>query len=410
MSHSRRAHASETTLPPSPTHNYGQGAQRTTLHVVNLAFAASSSRKKSLPGFGGQLATCRSAPWTAATVSSAIFEPPTTKLLKTANFSQNGSRSDCERVQGKAMASDDAIGAAGGARIVAGTAGLTYRGADGAIVHCADFYNVLRMSNAATGHEINQAFRRLMKEAQQQQLTGTDADHLEATEKIALLNAARNALKPDVRDKYDRQLAEGGSGAVLDMDEVARGIWLGALSAAAQTTMLRARGIEVVLTVASGLRLELPDDFEHRQISMRDESEEDLLAHLGPALSIIRDARVAGKQILVHCYAGVSRSAAVVIAHLMTEARGRGDAPSWLAAAYRIVRSARPAVEPNPGFMRQLMAFEALGCPEVLPLKTEYQPMVDEADVASLEINWNEKCAAASRVARGAEEANAAVM
>ena len=57
--------------------------------------------------------------------------------------------------------------------------------------------------------------------------------------------------------------------------------------------------------------------------------------------------------------------------------------------------------------MRQLMAFEALGCPEVLPLKTEYQPMIDEADVASLEINWNEKCAAASRVARGAEELRA---
>ena len=309
----------------------------------------------------------------------------------------------CEGLQ------DDCIGAAGGARIMASAAGLSYRGADGAIVLCADFYHVLRLSRSATDREITQAFRRLMKEAQQQQRTGeTDADRLEASEKVALLNAARNALQGGARDVYDRQLAEGGLGGVLDMDEVAPGIWLGALSAAAQTAVLRARGIARVLTVASGLRLELPDDFEHHKISVRDVPEADLLSHLGPALSMMREARAAGQAVLVHCYAGVSRSAAVVIAFLMAEARGRGDAPPWLAPAHRLVRSTRPAIEPNPGFMRQLMAFEALGCPDVLPSKSDYGPLVDQADLATLDVQWDEEGAAASRMAREAEEANAA--
>ena len=40
-------------LPYALTHNYGEGAQRTTLHVVNLAFAASSVTKKACPASEG---------------------------------------------------------------------------------------------------------------------------------------------------------------------------------------------------------------------------------------------------------------------------------------------------------------------------------------------------------------------
>ena len=158
---------------------------------------------------------------------------------------------------------------------------------------------------------------------------------------------------------------------------------------------------------ARGQDDELFGQLEHRVINVRDEPEEDMLAHLDEALTIVRDARAAGRQLLIHCFAGVSRSATVAIAHLMTEAKRGGDARPRLDAAFRQVISARPRVDPNPGFIRQLMAFEALGCPEPLPAKHEYQPLVDAADLNSLDIGWSEAAATASVAARAAEEQSA---
>lgn len=59
-----------------------------------------------------------------------------------------------------------------------------------------------------------------------------------------------------------------------------------------------------------------------------------------------------GGAILVHCYAGVSRSASCVIAFLMQECG------LTFLEAMTFVRKKRPIVFPNFGFQRQLMDFE----------------------------------------------------
>uniref|UniRef100_A0A146PAE8 Dual specificity protein phosphatase 18-like n=1 Tax=Fundulus heteroclitus TaxID=8078 RepID=A0A146PAE8_FUNHE len=56
---------------------------------------------------------------------------------------------------------------------------------------------------------------------------------------------------------------------------------------------------------------------------------------------------------LVHCNAGVSRSAALCLAYLM---KHRG---ATLLEAHRLLKSCRPIVRPNPGFWRQLIQYEA---------------------------------------------------
>lgn len=55
---------------------------------------------------------------------------------------------------------------------------------------------------------------------------------------------------------------------------------------------------------------------------------------------------------LVHCYAGVSRSATTVIAYLMVE-KGAG----FIDAA-NFVRKRRPIIFPNTGFQKQLAELE----------------------------------------------------
>uniref|UniRef100_A0A8C6UU07 protein-tyrosine-phosphatase n=1 Tax=Neogobius melanostomus TaxID=47308 RepID=A0A8C6UU07_9GOBI len=56
--------------------------------------------------------------------------------------------------------------------------------------------------------------------------------------------------------------------------------------------------------------------------------------------------------VLVHCQAGVSRSATVVIAYLMKHTL------MTMTDAYKYVRSRRPVVSPNLNFMGQLLEFE----------------------------------------------------
>ena len=55
---------------------------------------------------------------------------------------------------------------------------------------------------------------------------------------------------------------------------------------------------------------------------------------------------------LVHCHAGISRSATIVIAYLMKALS------MTLEEAYKLVKSRRPRIKPNQAFISQLMEYE----------------------------------------------------
>ena len=63
-----------------------------------------------------------------------------------------------------------------------------------------------------------------------------------------------------------------------------------------------------------------------------------------------------GLQVLVHCQAGVSRSAAVVLAY-MCASMGLSAEESL-----EVLKITSPQACPNVGFMRQVHLFETMGC------------------------------------------------
>eukprot|EP00347_Sterkiella_histriomuscorum_P016112 403354447 len=93
-------------------------------------------------------------------------------------------------------------------------------------------------------------------------------------------------------------------------------------------------------------------NFKYRVINILDMPYVNIMKHFASAISFIRDAISSGGTILVHCYAGISRSASCVIAYLMQD-KGM---PFFEAMSY--VRKRRHIVFPNFGFQRQLMDFE----------------------------------------------------
>jgi len=96
------------------------------------------------------------------------------------------------------------------------------------------------------------------------------------------------------------------------------------------------------------------------QVPLADSATQDLLLPLPRLLAFIHDAARSGGRVLVHCTAGISRSAAVTIAYLMTHGSGvRGVETMTLQQAYALLKAARSCVSPNLNFMGQLVALEA---------------------------------------------------
>ncbi|KAL2610871.1 hypothetical protein R1flu_022563 [Riccia fluitans] len=94
--------------------------------------------------------------------------------------------------------------------------------------------------------------------------------------------------------------------------------------------------------------------FTRMTVPLRDMESENLLDHLEASMDFIEKGRKNGR-VLVHCLAGVSRSAAVILAYLMrTERLSVEDALTSL-------RESSASACPNAGFMDQLQMFEDMG-------------------------------------------------
>ncbi|KAF8338035.1 protein-tyrosine phosphatase-like protein [Cantharellus anzutake] len=90
------------------------------------------------------------------------------------------------------------------------------------------------------------------------------------------------------------------------------------------------------------------------KIPVTDTPSSDLRSHFPKALNFIAStlATDPDARILCHCYGGISRSATIVMAYLMSTRRLGVD------EALEFVRSKRPQVRPNSGFMAQLKRWE----------------------------------------------------
>ncbi|GAA0157990.1 hypothetical protein LIER_15128 [Lithospermum erythrorhizon] len=94
--------------------------------------------------------------------------------------------------------------------------------------------------------------------------------------------------------------------------------------------------------------------FIRMAVPLRDMDTQNLLQYLDLCFDFIHQCRKQGS-VLVHCFAGVSRSAAIVTAYLMrSENLTREDALESL-------RKSCPSVGPNDGFLEQLKMYEDMG-------------------------------------------------
>ena len=129
------------------------------------------------------------------------------------------------------------------------------------------------------------------------------------------------------------------------MDKIVDKLYLGNLKGASELPALQKAGITHVLQVASGIKPFFPKDFKYKVINVTDTSQSSLIRHFPAAVQFIKEGMSKGG-VLVHCYAGVSRSASCVIAFLMQ------DRNMTFSEAFQFASKRRPVIFPNMGFQR----------------------------------------------------------
>ena len=130
------------------------------------------------------------------------------------------------------------------------------------------------------------------------------------------------------------------------------GLFISSAEGSREYGELKAKGIRGICAVGTALPLHFPGSFKYHQVDVLDDGTDDLLPHLPEILEFISSCLLQGN-CLVHCHAGMSRSASVVMAYLMH----RWHISTHLALA--ILRAYYKPAAPAENFLMQLKAFEA---------------------------------------------------
>ncbi|KAL8202821.1 UNVERIFIED_CONTAM: Dual specificity protein phosphatase 4 [Gekko kuhli] len=130
-------------------------------------------------------------------------------------------------------------------------------------------------------------------------------------------------------------------------------LYLGSAHHAARRDMLDALGITALLNVSSDCPNHFEGYFQYKCIPVEDNHKTDISSWFMEAIGYIDSVKACHGRVLVHCQAGISRSATICLAYLIMKKRVK------LEEAFEFVKQRRSIISPNFSFMGQLLQFES---------------------------------------------------
>ena len=135
------------------------------------------------------------------------------------------------------------------------------------------------------------------------------------------------------------------------IDKITDKVYLGEIDGAKDFDYFKKEKISNVLSIINKPHeYNEEDKINHKRINLDDLDDVNIIKYFKESIEFIEKA----DKVFVHCLCGVSRSATIVIAYLMWKAH------CSYYDAYFFVKSRRPFIDPNDGFVRQLKIFENL--------------------------------------------------
>lgn len=129
------------------------------------------------------------------------------------------------------------------------------------------------------------------------------------------------------------------------------GLFIGSIDAL-HPEIIRQHNIQAIVSVVShDVKTMYPPNTNFIKIGIVDHESENIGPWLDPGFHFIHSHLMNKKNVLVHCQAGISRSATIVLYYLMK----RFGVPLRIALGH--LREKRPIVNPNDGFMQTLSMY-----------------------------------------------------
>ncbi|KAK1757072.1 protein-tyrosine phosphatase-like protein [Echria macrotheca] len=128
-------------------------------------------------------------------------------------------------------------------------------------------------------------------------------------------------------------------------------LYLGPVSATANTAFLERQGITHILSVGRGPASHIPG-ITYARLTLTDHESSSIKHCTNKACELIDAVLNSNGRVLVHCVAGISRSPTMIAAYLMKRLG------MTLRESLTLLVEARAVVAPNPGFLRQLSEME----------------------------------------------------
>ncbi|XP_061078332.1 dual specificity protein phosphatase 8 isoform X2 [Conger conger] len=130
-------------------------------------------------------------------------------------------------------------------------------------------------------------------------------------------------------------------------------LYLGSQKDVLNKDLMAQNGITYVLNASNTCpKPDFISESHFMRIPVNDNYCEKLLPWLDKTNDFIDKAKVSNCRVIVHCLAGISRSATIAIAYIMKTMGLSSD------DAYRFVKDRRPSISPNFNFLGQLLEFE----------------------------------------------------
>eukprot|EP01060_Flectonema_neradi_P015294 TRINITY_DN21951_c0_g1_i1.p1 TRINITY_DN21951_c0_g1~~TRINITY_DN21951_c0_g1_i1.p1 ORF type:complete len:211 (+),score=15.54 TRINITY_DN21951_c0_g1_i1:51-635(+) len=142
----------------------------------------------------------------------------------------------------------------------------------------------------------------------------------------------------------------------MDPAVIVPGLLIGSRFAAENRSAFESNGIKFVVNTSKEIPSYFKDDATLRvtylNLHLTDSKEDDIKSCFGETFDFIDSAITSGASVLVHCQAGISRSATIVIAYLMRKQK------MTLRDAYFHAKSKKHNIQPNIHFFSTLQDFE----------------------------------------------------
>lgn len=182
-------------------------------------------------------------------------------------------------------------------------------------------------------------------------------DHLRKTTTLITREDGKVLTEKQIGDKYSSEVCGTTRGYVLDTKPdlqvavILSGLILASQDVAQDLNILKSNKITHILNLAYGQPNHFPNHFIYKKINIRDDPEENIKLYFDECFHFIEEGLHSGC-ILVHCNAGISRAATIIIGYLIKFHKMKFQ------EAFQFVKKVRPSIRPNNGFIKQLKEYE----------------------------------------------------